>query len=77
MGIRFSKTLSEDRTLILILVACEVKLLCRKPNWLQFVEIVRECWRIIPTVFVNIFMKIKVLVVSDWQLYVIVIEFFD
>ncbi len=77
MGVRFSKTLTEDRTLILIFVARKVGLLDRHPKLLKSAEIVRECWRIIPIVFVEIFMEIKVLVVGDRQLNVIVIDFFD
>lgn len=60
----------------MIIVAREVGLLDRHPKLLKSVEIVRECWRIFPLGYDEIFMKIRVLVVSD-RLNVIEIDFFD
>ena len=60
----------------MIIVARKVGLLDRHPKLLKSVEIVRECWRIFPLGYDEIFMKIRVLVVSD-RLNVIVIDFFD
>lgn len=60
----------------MIFVAREVGLLDRHPKLLKSVEIVRECWRIFPLGYDEIFMKIRVLVVSD-RLNVIEIDFFD
>jgi len=66
-----------SNTLILILKAWEIELLGKNSDWVKLLEIVRECWRIIPIVFVEVNMVIEVMVVSDWQLYVVtVIEFF-
>lgn len=76
MGVRFGQALSKDRSLILIFVAREIGLLDRHPKLLKSVEIVRECWRIFPFGYDEIFMKIRVLVVSDWHL-VIEIDFFN
>jgi hypothetical protein len=63
----------------LIFVAREVGLLDRHPKLLKSVEIVRECWRIFPLGYDEIFMKIRVLVISDrhLNLNVIEIDFFD
>lgn len=60
----------------MIFVAREVGLLDRHPKLLKSVEIVRECWRIFPLGYDEIFMKIRVLVVSD-RLNVIEIDFSD
>ena len=60
----------------MIIVARKVGLLDGHPKLLKSVEIVRECWRIFPLGYDEIFMKIRVLVVSD-RLNVIVIDFFD
>ena len=60
----------------MIIVARKVGLLDRHPKLLKSVEIVRECWRIFPLGYDEIFMKIRVLVVSD-RLNVIEIVFFD
>lgn len=60
----------------MIIVARKVGLLDRHPKLLKSVEIVRECWRIFPLGYDEIFMKIRVLVVSD-RLNVIEIDFFD
>ncbi len=77
MGVRFSKALSKDRSLVLIFVARKVGLLDRDPKLLKSVIIVRECWRIFPLGYDEIFMKIRVLVVSVMHLSVIEIDFFD
>jgi hypothetical protein len=63
----------------LIFVARKVGLLDRHPKLLKSVEIVRECWRIFPLGYDEIFMKIRVLVISDrhLNLNVIEIDFFD
>ena len=60
----------------MIIVARKVGLLDRHPKLLKSVEIVRECWRIFPLGYDEIFMKIRVLVVSD-RLNVIEIVFFN
>ena len=60
----------------MIIVARKVGLLDGHPKLLKSVEIVRECWRIFPLGYDEIFMKIRVLVVSD-RLNVIEIDFFD
>ena len=60
----------------MIFVARKVGLLDGHPKLLKSVEIVRECWRIFPLGYDEIFMKIRVLVVSD-RLNVIEIDFFD
>ena len=60
----------------MIFVARIVGLLDWHPKLLKSVEIVRECWRIFPLGYDEIFMKIRVLVVSD-RLNVIEIVFYD
>ena len=70
---RFRETLSENRSLILIVEAREVRLLNRHLKLI----IVRECWRMIPFVCVEIFIKFKVLVVSDERLRIIEVDLFD
>ena len=60
----------------MIIVARKVGLLDRHPKLLKSVEIVRECWRIFPLGYDEIFMKIRVLVFRD-RLNVIEIDFFD
>lgn len=63
----------------MIFVARIVGLLDWHPKLLKSVEIVRECWRIFPLGYDEIFMKIRVLVVRDRHLNLNVIEinFFD
>lgn len=77
MWVKFIDALSEDSSLILIVVTSEVGQLNRHPNILESFKIIRECWRMIPVVFIEIFMEIKVLVVFDRQLSVIEVDLFD